>query len=161
MNLKTYFTRLKNIFRKIRNEKSTVRPQSSLTIDFSFLQIIYPMSTGTPHNFIDLSYLELMSDGDHDMKKTMLEMLLEELPEEIQKMSELTAAQDWEELSNVSHKMKSTLSFVGYEAMTEMNKELELLSNHAGNPKRIIALMGQLEKKTAEVMPEIQAEFEA
>ena len=119
------------------------------------------MSTATPHKFIDLSYLELMSDGDDDMKKTMLEMLLEELPEEIQKMSQLTAAENWEELSSVSHKMKSTLSFVGYEAMTEMNKELELLSKHAENPKRMVTLMGQLEEKLAEVMPEIQAEFDA
>jgi HPt (histidine-containing phosphotransfer) domain-containing protein len=119
------------------------------------------MSTATPYKFIDLSYLELMSDGDDDMKKTMLEMLLEELPEEIQKMSQLTADKNWEELSSVSHKMKSTLSFVGYEAMTELNKELELLSKHQENPKRIVNLMGQLEEKLAEVMPEIQAEFEA
>lgn len=119
------------------------------------------MSTATPYKFINLSYLELMSDGDDDMKKTMLEMLLEELPEEIQKMSQLTAAQDWEELSSVSHKMKSTLSFVGYEAMTELNTELELLSKHQENPKRIVSLMGQLEEKLAEVMPEIQAEFDA
>lgn len=119
------------------------------------------MSTATPHKFIDLSYLELMSDGDDDMKKTMLEMLLEELPEEIQKMSQLTAAENWEELSSVSHKMKSTLSFVGYEAMTEMNKELELLAKHQENPKRMVTLMGELEEKLAEVMPEIQAEFDA
>lgn len=119
------------------------------------------MSTATPHKFIDLSYLELMSDGDDDMKKTMLEMLLEELPEEIQKMSQLTAAENWDELSSVSHKMKSTLSFVGYEAMTEMNKELELLAKHSENPKRMVTLMGQLEEKLAEVMPEIQAEFDA
>ena len=103
----------------------------------------------------------MMSDGDDEMKKTMLEMLLEELPEEIQKMRKLTDAQDWAELSSVSHKMKSTLSFVGYEAMTEMNKELELLSKHEENPKRIISLMEQLEKKLGEVMPEIQAEFDA
>ena len=118
------------------------------------------MSAATPNQFIDLAYLELMSDGDDDMKKTMLEMLLEELPEEIEKMSKLTAAQNWEELSGVSHKMKSTLSFVGYEAMTEMNKELELLSKHQENPKRMAVLMKQLEEKLAEVMPEIQAEFD-
>lgn len=119
------------------------------------------MSTMTSYKFIDLSYLELMSDGDEDMKKTMLEMLLEELPEEMQKMRELTDAQNWEELSSVSHKMKSTLSFVGCEAMTEMNKELELLSKHQENPNRMVALMGQLEEKLGEVLPEIQAAFDA
>lgn len=35
--------------------------------------------------FIDLGYLEMMSDGDDSMKKVMLEMILKEIPEEFEK----------------------------------------------------------------------------
>lgn len=75
--------------------------------------------------YIDLAYLDLMSDGDLDMKRMMLELLFEEPKEEIQKMKRLCTASDWEELSKVSHKMKSTLAFVGNETLTQTNKQVE------------------------------------
>ena len=40
------------------------------------------MTSANSFRFIDLSYLETMADGDEDMRQTMLEMLLEELPGE-------------------------------------------------------------------------------
>ena len=54
--------------------------------------------------FINLDYMDMMSDGDESMKKTMLEMLLEELPQELAKMRELLGTANWKELSSVSHK---------------------------------------------------------
>jgi len=113
------------------------------------------------HKYIKLDYLELMADGDEDMKKTLLEMLIEELPPEITKMRQAVDAEDWEELSSVSHKMKSTMGFVGFEAMTAHNQELELLSKHEENPSRMKELVVLMEANLALVMPEIQAEFNA
>ena len=110
-------------------------------------------------NYIQLDYLELMADGDEDMKQTMLEMLLEELPEELQKMRAHTDAKEWEELSHVSHKMKSTLSFVGYPQMVDANKELELLAKHKENHRRMATLMNLLEKHYSEVLPELKSVF--
>ena len=40
---------------------------------------------------INLDYLDMMSEGDVDMKITMLEMLIDEIPEEIGKMDALLA----------------------------------------------------------------------
>jgi HPt (histidine-containing phosphotransfer) domain-containing protein len=74
---------------------------------------------------INLDYMDMMSDGDADMKKVMLEMLMEEIPQELQRMREAHASADWNGLASVSHKMKSTLAFVGNDAMTSANKELE------------------------------------
>ena len=59
------------------------------------------------YKFINLEYMEMMSDGDDSMKKIMLEMLLEELPLEIEKMDTLCQEKNWTELSAVSHKLKS------------------------------------------------------
>ena len=109
--------------------------------------------------YINLDYLELMADGDEDMKQTMLEMLLEELPEELQKMRVHTDAKEWDDLSSVSHKMKSTLSFVGYSDMVEANKEIELLAKHEENPVRIEELMKKLESCFERVMPELKSVF--
>lgn len=98
----------------------------------------------TNFQFIDLSYLDLMSDGDDDMKLTMIEMLLEEVPVEMQKMNDLYQAGDWKELREVSHKMKSTLSFIGNSAMTEANKKVEDIAKDVNGLEELPALLGTL-----------------
>jgi len=84
------------------------------------------------YQFLNLDYLNMMSDGDADMKATMIEMLVDEIPEEMEKMKQLYAATDWNELREVSHKMKSTLGFVGNDALTEANKEIEDIAKTEG-----------------------------
>ena len=77
------------------------------------------------YKHIDLSYLELMSDGDADMKGILLDMLLTEPSSEFKKMQELAAGQDWDELKQVSHKMKSTLPYIGFGELSETNKKID------------------------------------
>ncbi len=80
--------------------------------------------------YISLDYLNQMSGGNQDTQKQLLEMLIKELPQAISEMQQLFAAQNWIALRNASHKMKSTLAFVGNDPMTKANKKsLETLSN--------------------------------
>jgi HPt (histidine-containing phosphotransfer) domain-containing protein len=55
---------------------------------------------------------------------------LEELPEEMGKIQALCQVENWDELTRVSHKMKSTLAFVGNDAMTNANKDLERVTKY-------------------------------
>ena len=97
------------------------------------------------YNFINLDYLDMMSDGDLEMKKVMLDMLFEELPQEIAKMRQLTNTSDWNELKSVAHKMKSTLSFVGCDPMTSSNSDIEMICKDGGDAAKVEPLMAVLE----------------
>ena len=110
------------------------------------------------YKFINLDYMEMMSDGDNSMKKIMLEMLLEELPQEVKKMAELLDQNNWEMLGSVSHKMKSTLAFVGNEQMTNANKEIELLAKSSPANEAIRELLTVLEKLYPMVVAELEEE---
>jgi len=91
--------------------------------------------------FINLDYLDLMSDGDEDMKQTMIEMLLEEIPEEMEQMRVYNEEGNWKELREVSHKMKSTLSFVGNKEMTAANQQVEDIAKVGKGTEAIPALL--------------------
>jgi len=111
------------------------------------------------YSFINLDYLDMMSDGDLEMKKVMLDMLFEELPSELAKMRELTNSGKWKELSSVAHKMKSTLSFVGSDAMTVANTDVETLCKDGGsNVSMISTKMEILESNLDNVMNELKME---
>lgn len=112
------------------------------------------------YNFLNLDYLELMADGDDDMKATMIEMLVEEIPEEMAKMKQVYEAADWNELREVSHKMKSTLAFVGNDAMTEANAEMEEIGKDGGvNGDKVPGLLAILFDVYPKALVELKMEL--
>ncbi len=117
------------------------------------------MVSNNAYQFINLEYLELMSDGDDSMKKVLLEMLIDELPDEVVKMRNLQQSAQWEELSSVSHKMKSTLSYVGNETMTVSNKTIEQNAKNNISVDELGSLMDKLEVNLERVMTELKMEL--
>ena len=111
-------------------------------------------------NYINLDYLELMSDGDDSMKKVMLEMLFEELPLEIGRMKQMCQESNWKDLSSVSHKMKSTLSFVGNSEMIEANKKIEILAKEMEEVKAIPPLLNILEELLPKAVGELRQVYD-
>ena len=110
------------------------------------------------YTFINLEYMEMMADGDAEMKQVMLNMLLTELPEELEKMLGLLASENWEELGSVSHKMKSTLAFVGNPQMTNANKDIETLAKTSEGTAQISGLMKVMEEVCPKILEELKME---
>lgn len=111
------------------------------------------------YSHINLDYMDLMSDGDMDMKKTMLEMLLEELPAEITKIVNLAEIKDYKTIKAVSHKLKSTLAFVGNKALDITNQGVEKIAIEEGNCTELRALAERMQDNCNLVMVELQVEF--
>jgi len=116
------------------------------------------MITKNTYQFINLEYLELMSDGDDAMKKVLLDMLLEELPQEVEKMKTLVDQSAWNDVSEVSHKMKSTLAYVGNDEMTVANKSIEIITKTEQDLDQLPDLMQTLCKNLERVVPELRIE---
>ena len=112
------------------------------------------------HQHINLDYLSLMSDGDRDMVQTMLEMLLVELPDELGQMKLLHRAGNWADLHRVSHKMKSTLAFVGNEELTAANRQIELSSKQLSDLDQISGLLLEMEALFPQIMEALKAATE-
>ncbi len=110
----------------------------------------------TTIQLINLDYLDMMSEGDVDMKITMLEMLIDEIPEEIGKMDALLAAQDWKNLNEVSHKLKSTLSYVGADVMTNANSSIDQATKVSQGLDTIPANLKILKENQQTVISELQ-----
>lgn len=116
--------------------------------------------TDSTYSYINLEYLELMSDGDIDMKKIMLEMLLEELPTEVQKLAVFSIEKDLKNLSAVSHKLKSTLAFVGNNTLDQTNKAIEKIAiGEKENYSDLTSMTANMDKYCELVLVELRQEF--
>ncbi len=110
------------------------------------------------YNHIDLSYMEMMADGDDSMKKIMLDMLLEELPQEVEKLAAHCNNGEWNDATAVSHKLKSTLAFVGNEEMTNANKSIELATKNEEGLESLPEFVQVLQSTCPKTLEELQQE---
>jgi HPt (histidine-containing phosphotransfer) domain-containing protein len=108
------------------------------------------------YKYINLEYLDTMTGGDAEMKREMLSMLIAEIPDEMSKMQVATAAADWEEVFQISHKFKTTLSFIGNEEMTNTNKTVEHCSRHRVDVAEIPSMIAQLAKEMPHIVEELK-----
>jgi len=112
------------------------------------------------HRFINLSYLDLMADGDLNMKKLMIEMLLKEIPSELNKMKQLYRQHNWSDLRRASHKMKTTLSFVGNQALSDANRSIEYVAKREEGLEQLPDLFGILKELSPEILRELRSVYE-
>jgi HPt (histidine-containing phosphotransfer) domain-containing protein len=108
---------------------------------------------------INLEYLETMTDGDADMMQTMLEMLIAEIPDEMDKMKQSVKTEDWNEIFQISHKMKTTLSYIGNTDMIELNKQLEHDARHLENIAGVPAMVEKLCAMSVPVVEELEKAY--
>lgn len=113
----------------------------------------------TTNSIINLSYLDLMADGDELLKQLMLEMLLDELPTEIEKMSIYFEAASWKELRGVSHRMKTTLSFIGNQELSDINAHIEYYVKHQIHLEELPNLIGKINALLPALMQALKAAY--
>lgn len=112
------------------------------------------------HRFINLSYLNLMADGDLKMKKLMLEMLLKEIPSELSKMQQFYQQHNWSDLRRASHKMKTTLSFIGNQSLSDANRSIEYVAKREEGLEQLPDFFGILKELSPKILRELRSVYE-
>ena len=76
----------------------------------------------------DLSYLRNMTDGNPELIREMIEIFLDQVNEYIREMQQSYEQKNWQALSRIAHKAKSSVVIMGMHNLADMLNELELLS---------------------------------
>lgn len=82
-----------------------------------------------PNNMItDLNYLKTMSGGDSKFIREMIGLFREQIDEYKSIMPEMLREKDYEGLSKIAHKAKSSVAVMGMTQVADQLKELEILT---------------------------------
>ena len=107
----------------------------------------------------DFTYLNTMADGDVELRETMLVMLLEEIPAEIELLRRAYDERDWDTLWKTAHKHKSTLAFVGHPDMLAAVRRIENDAKEIRHPESLDQPLRIVERYRAEVLRAVRAEL--
>jgi HPt (histidine-containing phosphotransfer) domain-containing protein len=111
-------------------------------------------------NFINFDYLDSLIDGDLETKQVILSTLLDEVPEEIEKLNSLIQNQNWHDFHEVSHKLKSTLAYIGNDTIFDANQNMMMASRNETNLGNIPAWFEIVQSEWANIEPELIAALE-
>jgi HPt (histidine-containing phosphotransfer) domain-containing protein len=74
-----------------------------------------------------------MTDGNPDLIKELIDIFISQADEYTSEMQELYTQSDWQALSRLAHKAKSSVAIMGMNELSEMLKDFELLSRDQKN----------------------------
>lgn len=93
---------------------------------------------------IDLSYLEDIAGGSSDFIIEMIDMFLEQTPGYFNDIKQGIVDKDWKKVSDLAHKVKPTLAFMGSAPAKETMALIEMDSRYLTNLDTIGATFDEL-----------------
>ena len=76
-------------------------------------------------HLVDLSGLERVTSGDFEFMKKMVTMIIEETPENIKEFRTLGEKDKWNEIRNLAHKIKPSITFVSSYELVSLLEDID------------------------------------
>ncbi|MEP1151740.1 MAG: Hpt domain-containing protein [Balneola sp.] len=106
---------------------------------------------------IDLTYLEEVTGGSTEIIKQLLELFLNDTPDQIQKLYNNCAKADWDEVRADAHKLKPTFLYVGLKNAHELLAQIEHGARSREYLDKISEMIRSVENEFEKVEPEIRS----
>ena len=110
---------------------------------------------------IDLSYLEQVCGGNKALVVKMIDLFVQQTPQQLKQMWELSAAGEWHKFFNIAHKVKSSLAMMGVKSLATPMENLEEYSKNKTNLHTVPDLLKHVEGTCNHILEEIEKDYSA
>jgi HPt (histidine-containing phosphotransfer) domain-containing protein len=107
----------------------------------------------------DLNYLKSMSGSDPNFIREMIDLFREQIDEYKLIMPELLEKKDYESLSKIAHKAKSSVAVMGMTEVADLLKELELLAQEEIDVERYESLVAHFLSQSELAIRELESSY--
>ena len=107
----------------------------------------------------DLSLVKAISGGDQTFVKSMVMLFLETVPSMLQQMQAASDNRDWELLSKLAHKMKSTIDSMSIFQLQDLIRKIEADGKNLHQVENLPIAMQQLSKGMHDCIAQVKCDF--
>ena len=107
----------------------------------------------------DLNYLKTMSGGDPKFIREMIDLFREQIQEYKSIMPDLLDKKDYDNLSKIAHKAKSSVAVMGMTEVADLLKELEILANDQKEVDRYESLVSHFLEQSELAILELEDSY--
>lgn len=106
---------------------------------------------------IDYSYINQLTGDNTELKKKLLNLVIEETPEELAILKKSIDAENWERVRSIAHKMKSSFSYLGLKKILAVIKKIELQAKNRKDLELIEPQLKSIEKSIVENLDSLRS----
>jgi HPt (histidine-containing phosphotransfer) domain-containing protein len=107
----------------------------------------------------DLNYLKTMSGGDSKFIREMIDLFREQIDEYRIIMPELLHNKDYDGLSKIAHKAKSSVAVMGMTQVAELLKELEIITTDRKEVERYESMISHFLEQSELAIIELEDSY--
>lgn len=119
------------------------------------------LQSKTSSGKVDLSYLEDIAGGSNEFIIEMIDMFLEQTPDYCLQIKQAIIEKDWKKVSDLAHKVKPTLAFMGSNAAKETMAGIEMDSRNLINLDSIGETFAKLHLECLQLFDDLKIAREA
>ncbi|HAM99168.1 MAG TPA: hypothetical protein DCQ26_11225 [Marinilabiliales bacterium] len=108
------------------------------------------------HKYVNLNYLNSIGEGDSKFKNELITIFKEQMPILNKQLHEAYTKENFNELSGVAHKAKSSVAMLGIEVLKEAMEKLEISAKQGTDVNNYPALIQTFEEISQLVLEEIK-----
>ena len=103
-----------------------------------------------------MNYLKSMSGGDSEFIREMIDLFRDQIEEYKQFMPELLRKKDYNNLSKMAHKAKSSVAVMGMTVVAQQLKDLEILAHDGLEVERYESLINEFLEQSQLAIEELE-----
>jgi CheY-like chemotaxis protein/HPt (histidine-containing phosphotransfer) domain-containing protein len=104
-----------------------------------------PDSEAQVNKLYDLAMIRSVSGGDNAFIKKMILLFIETVPQNVKELVDATGQKNWEQVSKMAHKLKSTVDSMGIRSLHEQIRTVEANAKNGEQLERMPDMVKQVE----------------
>lgn len=106
-----------------------------------------------------LDKINEMADGDEEFINSVVSVFLDEVPQDLNGLEEALAAENYQQVYQLAHKIKPNVDLLGMEQTRAAALEMETLGKNEANMEEIKGIFPSLKKDIDQVVSELKKDF--
>jgi|SRR5450432_464166 CheY-like chemotaxis protein/HPt (histidine-containing phosphotransfer) domain-containing protein len=108
----------------------------------------------------DLTMIRSVSGGDIAFIKKMILLFIETVPQNVQELVDATGQKNWEQVSKMAHKLKSTIDSMGIRSIHDQIRSVEMNAKNQEQLDRMPDMVKQVESVVSVCIQQLQKEVD-
>jgi CheY-like chemotaxis protein/HPt (histidine-containing phosphotransfer) domain-containing protein len=107
----------------------------------------------------DLNMIHSVSGGDAAFIKKMILLFIDTVPQNVQELVDATDQKNWEQVSKMAHKLKSTIDSMGIRSLHDQIRTVEMNAKNQEHLERMPDIVRQVEAVVSVCIRQLKSEF--
>jgi len=107
----------------------------------------------------DLSMVQSVSGGDESFIKKMVSLFIETVPKNVDELNMAFKQENWEQVSKLAHKLKSTVDSMGIRSLKTEIREVESFAKQKESLEKLPQLIEKINQVIASCIEQLRSDI--